>query len=116
MKLITKEVEAKLAKHPLYSEQENPNPEILVKFFQPWGGWTWYATEGSFVCPDHATFDCIECPKPWTEFMFFGLVDGHEKELGYFTLSELQSLRGPGGLTIERDMYFEGKHLQDVQN
>jgi hypothetical protein len=40
--------------------------------------------------------------------MFFGLVEGHEKELGYFNLSELQSVKGPFGLKIERDMHFDG--------
>jgi hypothetical protein len=40
--------------------------------------------------------------------MFFGLVDLHEKELGYFALSELQSVRLQFGLKIERDMYFDG--------
>jgi hypothetical protein len=29
-----------------------------------------------------------------------------ESELGYFSLSELESVRGPFGLPIERDVYF----------
>jgi len=39
--------------------------------------------------------------------LFFGYVIGHEEEWGYFLLSELESVRGPGGLTIERDLYFK---------
>ena len=31
-------------------------------------------------------------------------VDGFEKELGYFSLRELESARGPLGLPIERDL------------
>jgi hypothetical protein len=115
MKLLTKALEAKFKKAPLYSHENEPNPEIIAKFFDPCGSWTWYATEGSYVCPEHGNYDCTECPKPWSDFLFFGLVDGHEKELGYFSLAELKSVKGPYGLGIERDLYFEGKHLKDVQ-
>ena len=48
------------------------------------------------------------------EDIFFGLVSGFELELGYFSLSELESVRGPLGLPIERDLYFEPKTLQDL--
>src|ERR1035437_829867 len=101
MKLLTKAIEAKLAKSPLGSQEKNENPEIIVKFFPPWGSWSWYVTEGEKLENG--------------DWRFFGLVDGHEKELGYFLLSELQSVRGgPLGLKIERDMYFDGD-LKDVQ-
>jgi len=36
-------------------------------------------------------------------------VHGDFPELGYFSLSELQSVKGPLGLGIERDKFF-GKH------
>jgi Protein of unknown function (DUF2958) len=36
----------------------------------------------------------------------FGLVDGHERELGYFSLDELEDVRGSMGLRVERDLYF----------
>jgi hypothetical protein len=102
MKLLTKEIEAKLAKAPLRSQENNPNPEIIVKFFMPEGNWTWYVTEAEKGVDGN--------------WMFYGLVNGHEQELGYFTLSELQSLRTPNfRLPVERDMYFNGKHLKDVQ-
>lgn len=65
---------------------------IIVKFFTPTSNWTWYATE----------FDGDD--------MFFGLVDGFEKELGYFSLRELESVRGPYGVAIERDLYFGTDH------
>ena len=96
MKLITKEVMDRLPK--LYS-QDGKKPEdvkVIVKFFQPWGKWTWYATEGD-VQEDG-------------DIEFFGLVDGHEKELGYFHLNELKSFKGPLGLGIERDMHFGFDH------
>jgi len=87
MKLLTKAITSKI---PALHEQEKlgNNARIFVKFFDPTGSWTWYATE----------FDGVDT--------FFGLVDGHEKELGYFSLSELQSVRVGFGLGIERDMHF----------
>jgi hypothetical protein len=42
------------------------------------------------------------------DWLFFGLVDGMEREWGYFVLSELQSIKGPFGLTIERDLHYNG--------
>ena len=48
------------------------------------------------------------------EDIFFGLVSGFEVELGYFSLSELKSVKGPFGLPIERDLHFSPKSLQDL--
>ncbi len=96
MKLMTKEIERRL---PALYSQDGKGDEALVqvKFFTPDSNWTWYATE----------FD----PETRT---FFGLVDGFEKELGYFTLDELEGATGPLGLAIERDMYWEPKPLGQV--
>lgn len=95
MKLITKELREKLP--PFYSQEDNPDPEVHIKFFCPWNSWTWYGIE----------FDGDDT--------FFGWVDGDFPELGYFTLSELESVTGPMGLKIERDLYFESKLLSEVQ-
>jgi hypothetical protein len=42
------------------------------------------------------------------------LVIGLEIELGYFSLSELKSVKGPMGLPIERDLHFEPKTLKEL--
>ena len=34
--------------------------------------------------------------------------------VGYFSLKELQEVRGPFGLPIERDLYFEPKSLREL--
>ena len=94
MKLITKTIEKKLESHPLYSTDGNTVKDVLVKFFNPCGAGTWYV---------------FEAEKHGNDWEFFGLVDLYEKELGYFTLSELESLKLPFGLSIERDMYFDNK-------
>ena len=87
MHLLTNALRASLP--PLRSTEHDPDPLVRVKFFDPTSSWTWYATE----------FD--------GEDTFFGLVHGHETELGYFSLHELETVRGRFGLGIERDLYFE---------
>lgn len=71
--------------------------QAVVKFFSADSGWVWYASE----------YDGEE--------VFFGLVIGYEIELGYFGLSELREARGPLGLPIERDRFFEPKTLRELQ-
>lgn len=89
MKLITKALAKKIP--PLYSQDgEGDDATAYVKLFTPDSSWTWYITE-----MDPETGEC------------FGLVDGHERELGYFSLPELESIKGPLGLPIERDRFFE---------
>ena len=47
--------------------------------------------------------------------LMFGLVIGHEIELGYVSLAELKSVKGPMGLPIERDLYYEPKTLRELK-
>lgn len=95
--LLPKEIREKLP--PLYANEELGLDALAqVKFFTPDAQWTWYASE----------FD--------GEDIFFGLVSGFEVELGYFALSELESVRGPMGLPIERDLYFEPKTLKELMD
>jgi Protein of unknown function (DUF2958) len=73
----------------LYSQKHEDDPIARVKFFTPDSSWTWYCLEYS---PE--------------ERLFFGLVHGHDRELGYFSLDEMEAARGPLGLPIERDLYW----------
>jgi hypothetical protein len=91
--LLTKAIEKQLAKASLYSTEKETVKKIIVKFFTPDSSWTWYAVEGE--------------KQEDGDWLFFGLVDGHEMEWGYFTLSELKEARGNLGLHIERDRYFD---------
>ena len=102
MKLLTKAIEAKLAKAPLYSQEKDSRPVIIVKFFNPTGAGSWYVIEGQKL--DDGDWE------------FFGLADILEPELGYFRLSELQCFRGRFGLGIERDLHFENKFLDISQS
>ena len=95
MKLLTKALEARFKK---IGRQENEkDPLVIAKFFDPQSGWTWFATE---YIPE--------------EQLFFGMVHGLEKELGYFSLTELESIKGRFGLGIERDLYFSEKPLSKI--
>ena len=95
MKLINDELKRVLPK--LYEQDDKGlNAIAYIKFFTPYSNWIWYATE----------FD--------VEDTFFWFVDGFEKELGYFSLSELKSVKGPLGLEIERDLYFEPTKLKNL--
>ena len=83
---------------PLYSNEELGLMALaLVKFFTPDSNWSWFASE----------FD--------GDNLFFGLVSGFAVELGYFSLSELKTLRGPLRLPIERDLHFKPTTLKELK-
>lgn len=98
MKLLTAELRAQLP--AIYAQTDNSDPKIYAKFFTPDSNWTWFVTEGQE--DEH-------------DFTFFGYVKGHCLELGYFSLLELQSVRGPNGLPIERDLHFEPAPWSEVK-
>ena len=82
----------------LYATQDQEDPIVWMKYFTPDSSWTWYVTE----------FDPVDR-------LCFGLVIGHEIELGYFSLAELESVTGPLGLHIERDLHFREQPLSKVR-
>jgi Protein of unknown function (DUF2958) len=98
----------------LYSQEHEQDPFVVVKYFDPVGSWTWYATEGSPVDED----GYYDTNKPKVDYLFFGLVAGFEKELGYFSLHELKTakegLRGLRALPIERDIHFRPRRLSEI--
>lgn len=111
MMLLTKEIKDKLP--ALYSNETKTAAETMVvlKFFTPDANWTWYVSEGSPVDAD----GYFDTDKPKVDWLFFGLVDGQYPELGYFSLSELMSIRGSLGLPVERDRYFDPISLEELQ-
>ena len=89
MKLLTKEI---INRFRQIGSQENvPDPVVIATFFNPVGIGHWYATEY-----DEA------------REMFFGYVSlfgDSNNEWGEFSLQELEAVKGPLGLGIERDLY-----------
>jgi hypothetical protein len=98
MKLLTEAILADLP--PIGSTDGADDPIVRVKFFTPDSGWTWYATEGG---PENG------------DFIFFGYVVGVCPEWGYFSLSELQEIRGKLGLPVERDLFFEPRPFSQLK-
>lgn len=88
MILLTPELRAKLRTN---NQDRDADHVPVVKFFTPWGGATWIIKD---MEPDGDTM--------------FGLCDLGlgEPELGYVSLRELDDIRGPRRLRVERDLHF----------
>lgn len=94
MQYITPEVSEKLkAQWRICGETEvsEAHLKVWVKIFDPCGGSTWYICEQNPAHPDE----------------LYGLCCIHEPEWGYVSLAELQGVKGPLGIGLERDLYFE---------
>lgn len=96
MKLLTQSIQLALPR--IYRTDEIPlNDKIVIcKFFTPWSFWTWFVFEGE---SENDLFGYTDSD----DYIFYGMVHGFEKEMGYFRLAELESIRGPGGSMIEKD-------------
>ena len=99
MVLLTKAIrEVLLGNHEATQQAEERGESVdhwpVVKLFTAWAGATWLLTE---LDEEGARL--------------FGLCDlglGFP-ELGYVSLAELEALRGPGGMRVERDQYFRAR-------
>jgi hypothetical protein len=94
--LLTQEV--RRITPPLYETEGESNPFVTAKFHASWNNWTWYLIELS----DNNN-DC------------FGYVCDHEKDFHFFSLSELEALKGPSGQKVERDLRFSPRKLNEVK-
>lgn len=93
MKLMTKAIEKRLARHPLYSMGSlMMEAEIIVRYFNPYGRGEWLITEAE--------------RQENGDWLMYGCCNLFEWEWGYVLLSDLESIRGPFGLGIERDLYL----------
>lgn len=115
--LSKKDIDELTAKYPLYS-QEDKGGDALALYHLFIGSADWYVTEGS---------------REGDGVTLFGLVNmGGNVELGYFSLSEMESIKVPvpvhingddengGGKMeifayIEKDLYFEPTKLKDLK-
>ncbi len=87
---------AQITLPPLYGCEGHPNPIVRIRLFTPDAAWTWYLLE----------YDGADT--------LFGLVVGMDTELGYISLSELQQVKGPLGLPIERDLSFRPNPVSEL--
>ncbi len=95
--LIPKELIEEMNIPKLYETEEQKDPIAHIKLFID--GWTWYITELSI--DDDICFGYVVSP--------FG------SELGYFSLKELESIKGALGLGVERDISFKPIALEIVR-
>lgn len=93
MKLMTKAIEKKLEKRNLYSSDgKGLEAEVIVRYFYPYGRGEWLITEAERLEDG--------------DWLLYGYMNLFEWEWGYVLLSELESIRGPLGLGVERDLYL----------
>jgi hypothetical protein len=95
VRLLTGALEKRFAE--IGSQEGVKDPVVVAKFFNPTGAGTWYATEYD---PEGR--------------LFFGYAEIFEGEWGYFSLDELESFKGPVGIGIERDLWWEEKRFSEV--
>ena len=96
MKLLTKAI---LKKLPNIGDYEKNNKEHIAHVKLIGGScWSWFISEFN---PDTK--------------MCFGWIECLENELGFFSLTELESLKFPPfGLPVERDRLFESTPLKEL--
>jgi len=104
MKLLPQEIREIL---PALGAQDGKGGRAIayLKLFTPDSGFTWWITEGGPITDDGGNV---------VDYHLFGLVQGQCKELGYVSLSELEEVRGPMGLPIERDLHWRSKMLAEI--
>ena len=96
MKLITKELEKVFEKYPFGSQKElGGQAKVIAKFFNPMGAATWFITEAEKM--ENGDYEL---------YGYCNLGDDEMAEFGYVFLSQLQDIKLPLGLTIERDLYL----------
>jgi hypothetical protein len=97
MNLLPKHISTQFPK--LYATEHIPPADKIsvVRLFTPDTSWVWHIVE----------FDGDDT--------FFGFVIGLEAEWGYISFSELQSVRGPLGLRIERDLHWRPKPMHEAE-
>jgi len=82
----------------LYAQEKIKDPIVYVKFFSPYSQATWYITE----------FDGRDTMFGWADL---GMGGG---ELGYISLSELESANRRGLPLVERDLHFRPQPLSKL--
>ena len=88
--------------------KDKPDLQARWKFFDPCGAATWFIAEAEEVVLMDGTPD----------LQMFGWCDMGMgfPELGYVMLSDLASVKGPLGLGIERDIFWDSVPMSEVMS
>ena len=96
MKLLTEEIIKRFSE--VGSQENEKDPIVIAKFFNPCGAGTWYATEYD---PEEKIF-----------FGYVSIFGDWNDEWGSFSLEELEDLHY-NGMGIERDLHFKEKKISE---
>ena len=104
MKLITKEIEKKFAKHPFGSQKgKGLDAEVLLKIFNPYGLGTWLVTEAERRDDDWHCFGYMNLFGEWS-WDCFSIKDIEEIRVSVFGVQ----------MKLERDRYCFGNTVGGV--
>jgi hypothetical protein len=92
---------------PILGSQQSKGgkAKALAKCCTADGSLTWYITEGSAR---------RDTDGKAVDYLLYGLVEGQCRQLDYFWLSDLETLRSPLGSPVERDSHWRPKMLQEI--
>lgn len=97
MDLMPDKIKEKLMQYPIGSQDgKGLDANVIVKYFNPTGAGTWFILEGEQLENN--------------DYILYGychLGDDNCAEFGEVLLSELQSIKLPFGMSIERDLYLK---------
>lgn len=97
MELLTDKIKEKIELYPMGSQDgKGLEAKVIVKYFNPLGAGTWFITEGEKLENN--------------DYILYGychLGDDNCAECGEILLSDLQSIKLPFGMSIERDLYLK---------
>ena len=99
MKLITKEISKQAqAAYKVYANKPLEEQQVVAKFFDPMGNFTWYLLNQDPAEPDY----------------LWGIVKGFDVEIGSFSLAELEAVATYRILGIERDLSFKAQNAKTI--
>ena len=93
MMLLTQEIKTKAIKQ--YGEGSSFDQQVVAKFFDRAGSWTWYLMNMEDEQGDYC----------------WGIVEGFAIEAGSFSLTEMMEVLGP---RLERDKFWTPKPAREV--
>ena len=92
---MTKKIKEQAEKQ--YDLGSDMKQKVVAKYFDPVGSWKWFLM--------NMDKDGDYC---------WGIVEGNEVEMGSFSMRELEDMKRPFGLGIERDTSFKPIRAKDV--
>lgn len=76
----------------------------VIKGWESWNGWYWFATEKAGT-----QTSIIEGKEVPNDTIYFGLVQGHEEEWGYFSKAEIESLKPRTWEIPKKNLPYSGR-------